>query len=316
MARFIVGRVLAGIITLLLSSIIIFAMVRFIPGDPVSARLIQGGVSEHTQAALRKLYGLDQPIYQQYWTWITSVLHGDLGSSLVTHSSVVNEVLARIPRTIYLAALGMLMALLIAIPAAIVSVRHEGRRVDSSIGSMISVSIAVPNFVIGIFLIVLLAVEVQIFPVGGYVDPSTDPLEFLRSIVLPALTIGLPAAAIIARVLRTSLLDELQRDYIRTVEAWGASRQQAIVHHALRNAAVPTVTVVGLQIGYLLGGAIVVELIFSYPGIGLLLLNSITERDYPTIQGCLLFFALAFVVVNLVTDLVSAALNPQLKVGR
>jgi len=316
MTRFIAGRLLAGAVTLLLSSIIVFAMVRFIPGDPISARLTEGGLSEDALARVRKLYGLDEPIYKQYWVWISSVAQGDLGSSLVTHSPVLKETLVRIPRTIYLAAAGMLVALAIAVPVAIVGARHEGGRVDSGLSSAIAVLIAVPNFVIGIFLIVLFAVQVHLFPVGGYVEPVTHPGLFLKSMALPALTIGLPAAAVIARVLRTSLIEEMQRDYIRTVEAWGASRFQAIVRHALPNAAVPTVTVVGLQIGYLLGGALVVELIFSYPGIGLLLLNSITERDYPTIQGCLMFFALAFVVVNLLTDLVTAALNPRLRVSR
>jgi peptide/nickel transport system permease protein len=315
MTRFVLGRLAGGVLTLLVSSVVVFAMVRFIPGDPITARLAEGGLSPEAEAALRRLYGFDQPLVEQYWSWLSSILHGHLGSSLITQTPVANEILVRIPRTIYLAVSGILVALAVAVPTAIISARYSGRRADTFLTSANGVLVALPNFVVGILLIVVFAVQIPIFPVAGYIDPRGDLGGFLHGMVLPALTIGLPASAIIVRVLRSSLLDELRRDYVRTAEARGASRLRAIVRHALRNASLPTVTIVGLQVGYLLGGAIVTELLFSYPGIGLLLLNSITQRDYPIVQACLLFLAFAFVLVNLVTDVLYAALNPKLKVS-
>ncbi|WP_431878174.1 ABC transporter permease [Amycolatopsis sacchari] len=313
--RFIFRRFVGGISTLLVSSIVVFVMVRFIPGDPITARLTDGGLSPEAQAALRSLYGVDQPLIQQYWSWLTSILHGNLGLSLTTQTPVVDELLVRIPRTFYLALVGILTALAISVPIAITAARYSGGRLDSLLTSASGVLIAVPNFVIGIILIVVFSVQVELFPVAGYVDPSADPAGFALGMVLPALTIGLPASAVIIRVLRSSLLDELRRDYVRTAEARGNSRLRAITRHTLRNASLPTVTIVGLQVGQLLGGALVVETLFSYPGVGLLLLNSITQRDYPTVQACLLFLAFAFVFVNLLTDVLYAALNPKLKVG-
>lgn len=314
MSRFLLGRLGAGLVTVFVSTLVVFATVRFIPGDPVSAQLAQGGLSQEAQDALRNHYGLDHSIPVQYLTWMGAILQGDFGSSFLTQEPVVVEIASRISRTIYLAAAGILVALLIAVPAAIASARYAGRRTDVTIATGVSVLISVPNFIIGILLIVIFAVQLRIFPVAGYVDPATNLGAFFQSMILPALTIGLPAAAVIARVLRSSLLDEMRRDYIRTAEARGSSRMRTIVRHGLRNASIPTVTIVGLQVGYLLGGAFVVELLFTYPGVGLLLLNSITQRDYPTIQACLLFFAVAFVIVNLITDILYAVLNPRLKV--
>ncbi|GAA3810602.1 ABC transporter permease [Amycolatopsis tucumanensis] len=314
MSRFLLGRLGAGLVTVFVSTLVVFAIVRFIPGDPVSAQLAQGGLSPEAQEALRSHYGLDHSIPVQYLTWMGSILHGDFGSSFLTQEPVVTEVASRISRTIYLAAAGILVALAVAVPAAIASARYAGRRADVTIATGVSVLISIPNFIIGILLIVVFAVQLRIFPVAGYVDPTADLGTFFQSMVLPALTIGLPASAVIARVLRSSLLDEMRRDYVRTAEARGSSRMRTIVRHGLRNASIPTVTIVGLQVGYLLGGAFVVELLFTYPGVGLLLLNSITQRDYPTIQACLLFFAVAFVIVNLITDILYAVLNPRLKV--
>lgn len=315
MTRFVLGRLSGGVLTLLVSSVVVFAMVRFIPGDPIGARLAQGGLSPDSEAILRNLYGLDQPMVQQYWNWLTAMAHGNFGSSLITQTPVADDLFTRIPRTIYLAFSGIFVALAIAIPTAILAVRYRGR-VDSLVTSANGVLIALPNFVIGIILIIVFGVQMHIFPVAGYVDPATDPTGFVLSMVLPALTVGLPASAVIVRVLRSSLLDELRRDYIRTAEARGASKFRVITGHALRNASLPTVTIVGLQVGYLLGGTIVTEVLFSYPGVGLLLLNSITQRDYPAVQACLLFLAFAFVLVNLVTDMLYAALNPKLKVSK
>ncbi|SFJ88524.1 peptide/nickel transport system permease protein [Amycolatopsis sacchari] len=316
MTRFVIGRVAGGLLTLLVSSMVVFAMVRFIPGDPITARLAEGGLSPEAQAALRKMYGFDQPLVEQYWSWLSAIVQGNFGSSLTTHTPVIEDLLTRIPRTIYLALAGIFSALVLAVPTAIITARYPGGRLDSLVTTVSGIFVAVPNFVIGIILIIVFAVQLKFFPVAGYIEPSADPLGFAVSIVLPALTVGLPASAVIVRVLRSSLLDELRRDYVRTAEARGASRLRAITRHTLRNASLPTVTIVGLQIGQLLGGAIVVETLFSYPGVGLLLLNSITQRDYPVVQACLLFLAFAFVVVNLATDVLYAALNPKLKVGR
>ena len=313
MARLLCVRVAAGIFTVFVSTLVIFAMVRAIPGDPIASRLAGGGHSPAAPAALRQTYGLDRPLPAQYWSWLTSVLHGDFGVSLVTQQPFSDDVLSRIPRTVSLALAGLAIAVALAVPVAVVSARYAGSRIDSALTAVTSGLVSFPSFVLGTLLISVFAVQLRWLPVGGYVGPAEDFFGAVRTLVLPALSLGIPAAAVMTRVLRSSLLDEMQSDYIRTAYARGGSPRYAIVRHALRNASLPAVTIVGLQLGYLLGGAIVVEVVFSYPGVGLVLLNSITQRNYPVVQACLLFYAVSFVVVNLATDLLYLALNPRMK---
>ncbi len=269
--------------------------------------------SEEAAASLRRLYGLDQPILTQFTTWLGAVLEGDFGYSLLTGSSVSELLFQRVPRTFALLAGGVLVGLLIAIPAGVAAALYRGRLPDGLLMGVTTALMAIPQFWLGILLLVLFAVVLQWLPGAGYVAWSVSPTEFLRSMILPWLTIGFSISAFIARVLRSSLLDTLNQDYIRTAEARGLKHRRIVLRHALRNAAIPTVTVIGLEIGYLIGGAIVVETVFAFPGVGSLLVTSILQRDYPIIQICLLFFATGFVVVNLLTDISYGFIDPRVR---
>ena len=314
MLKLVTTRALGAVLTVWVSSIVVFAMVRLVPGDPISARLTDGGFDPEVAEQLRQLYKLDQPLVLQYFDWLKSLASGNLGFSLLNNLNVAGELSQRIPRTLLLTAGGMTVALLIAIPCGIIAAHRRGT-VDAAITAVNTVFLALPTFFIGLILILLFAVKGGVLPATGYVSPTSDIGDWLKSSILPWLTIGLPASAFISRVLRASLLDTLGQDYIRTAKSHGLTSVQILRSHAIRNAAIPTVTVVGMQVGYLLGGAIVVEVLFSYPGMGLLLVNAIIQRDYPVIQAAVLFFAVAFVIVNFVTDMIYSVLDPRLRAG-
>jgi peptide/nickel transport system permease protein len=312
MTRFIAWRLAGSFATLLVASFVVFVVVRIIPGDPI-ATLLFDEYSEEVAAALRRLYGLDQPILVQYWVWLGAVVQGDFGYSLLSGSNVADLLVARIPRTLALLAGGIAVGLLISVPAGILAAVYRGRLPDGILMGATTALMAIPQFWLGILLIVIFAVVLGILPGAGYVHWTVSPTEFLRSMALPWITIGFSISAFIARVLRSSLLDTLNQDYIRTAEARGLKSGRIVLRHGLRNAAIPTVTVIGLEIGYLIGGAIVVETVFAFPGIGRLLVTSILQRDYPIIQICLLFFASGFVVVNLLTDISYGFIDPRVR---
>ena len=312
MRRFIMWRLAGSAVTLVVATFVVFVVVRLIPGDPI-ATLLFNEYSEEVAASLRRLYGLDQPILVQFWDWLGAVSHGDFGYSLLTGSSVSGLLAQRIPRTLALLAGGISVGLLIAIPAGIFAAFYRGRLPDGLLMGFTTVLMAIPQFWLGILLLVLFAVVLQVLPGAGYVAWSVSPVEFFRSMTLPWLTIGFSISAFIARVLRSSLLDTLNQDYIRTAEARGLKHKRIVLRHALRNAAIPTVTVIGLEVGYLIGGAIVVETVFAFPGVGRLLVTSILQRDYPIIQICLLFFAIGFVLVNLLTDISYGLIDPRVR---
>jgi ABC-type dipeptide/oligopeptide/nickel transport system permease component len=256
---------------------------------------------------------LDAPLPTQYVNWLGLLLQGDLGVGIISRQPVLPEVMVRIPRTLYLMAGGIGVTLLIAIPMGILAAVNHRRWQDSAAMTTTTLLLAIPQFYLGLLFIILFAVTLRWLPATGYVDPTIDLPGSVRAMILPWLTIGLTASAFIARVLRSSMLDVLGQDYIRTARSHGLSERQIHMRHALRNAALPAVTVIGLQVGYLLGGAIIVEKVFSYPGMGTLIVNSITQRDYPSIQASILFFIVAFVVVNLLTDLAYGALDPRVR---
>ena len=312
MARFIMWRLAGSFLTLCAATFIVFIVVRLIPGDPIATMLFDE-YSEEVAASLRKLYGLDKPILIQFRDWIGAVLQGDFGYSLLTRSNVADLLLQRVPRTLALLAGGISVGLIIAIPAGIVAALYRGRLPDGILMGLTTILMAIPQFWLGILLLVLFAVILQVLPGAGYVAWSVSPTGFVRSMIMPWLTIGFSIAAFIARVLRSSLLDTLNQDFIRTAEARGLKQRRVVFRHALRNAAIPTVTVIGLEVGYLIGGAIVVETVFAFPGVGRLLVTSILQRDYPIIQICLLFFAVGFVIVNLLTDLSYGLIDPRVR---
>ncbi|MEN3284489.1 MAG: peptide/nickel transport system permease protein [Solirubrobacteraceae bacterium] len=311
MIRFVLARVGGALATVAISSVVVFLLVRLVPGDPIGALIGGQNIDPKLAASLRSYYGLNEPITSQFADWVSHLLHGDFGQSIILHSPVIDELSQRVPRTLYLMAGGVLTGLLIAVPAGIVSAIWRGRLIDGLTTTVTSVLLSIPQFFLAVLLILLFSVTWHLLPAAGYVDPSVDFVGSLEATILPWLAIGLPMSAFVARVLRSSMLETLDQDYIRTARSRGLREARIVIGHALRNAAIPTVTVIGLQIGYLMGGAIVVEVVFAYPGMGQLLVDAITRRDYPVVQGAVLFFAVAFVFVNLCTDLAYMVIDPR-----
>lgn len=290
--------VLFGIATL------VFALVHMVPGDPAVSMLGEGATGEDV-AALRTRLGLDEPLLVQYGSFLRGAVRGDLGRSFRSNVPVTTEILTRIPRTMQLAVASMAVASLIAIPLGIIAAVWKGRWPDQSAMTMAVIGLSLPAFWIGPMLAWALAVELGWLPVSGY---GTWP-----HLVLPSITLGLALAALLARMTRTTLLDELRELYVMAARARGASRWRATLVHAFRNSLIPVVTIVGLQFGAVLTGSIVTETIFAWPGIGRLLITAINTRDYPLVQGCILWIAVIYVGVNLLTDLIYGWLDPRIR---
>jgi ABC-type dipeptide/oligopeptide/nickel transport system permease component len=288
---------------------IVFLLIHLVPGDPV-VQMLGDGASASDVEGLRHSLGLDKTISEQYQVYWRGVVHGDFGRSLRMHDSVTHLVLQRYPYTLALTVAGMLIATAIAIPAGIASARARNRWPDRTLGVASLFGLSFPNFALGPILIVVFSIVLGWFPVSG---AGTGARDFLRHLVLPAVTLGLGMAAILTRMVRTSMLEELSQDYIRTARAKGVSERRVVYVHALRNALNPVLTVIGLQFGSLLAGAIVTETIFSWPGIGRLTLSAISNRDYALVQGCILAIGLTYVAVNLLTDSLYAFADPRLR---
>jgi peptide/nickel transport system permease protein len=288
-----------GIVTL------VFALVHLIPGDP-AVQLAGENASPEDVERIRRDLGLDKPLVVQYFTYLGRLARFDLGNSFRSGEPVAKELLARYPATLQLAAGGMVVALLTAFPLGIIAAVRRDTWVDHVARFFSLVGVSMPNFWLGPLLIIAFAVHLPWFPVSGRE-------EGLRSIVLPSLTLGLSLAAILTRMIRISLTDELGQLYLTTAMSKGIARRVAVVRHALRNALIPVITIVGLQFGSLLTGAIITEQIFSWPGLGRLLLQSIAARDYPQMQGSILLIALTYIAVNLITDIVYAIVDPRIR---
>ena len=288
---------------------VVFLMIHLVPGDPI-VQMLGDGATAADLAGLRHAYGLDQPLGTQYLHYCRGLLHGDLGESLRLHDSVLHLILQRYPYTLALALAAALIGVGLAIPAGVVSARRAHRWPDRVLGFASLVGLSVPNFALGPILILLFSIDLGIFPVSG---AGVGAGDFLRHLVLPAFTLGSGLAAILTRMIRTSLLEELGQDYIRTARAKGLTENAVVYRHALRNALNPVLTVIGLQFGSLLAGAIVTETIFAWPGLGRLTLTAISNRDYALVQGCILAIGLSYALVNLVTDSVYALADPRMR---
>jgi ABC-type dipeptide/oligopeptide/nickel transport system permease component len=283
---------------------IVFSFLRILPGDPVEAMLGEGAQQTDVES-MRKQLMLDQPLWRQYLLYLWSILHGDFGSSWSFQMPVTELILSRFPATAEMAIAGMFIALVIAIPLGILAAKNPNSWTDR-VTTIFAVSgAAIPHFWLGPLLILLFSIGIGWFPVSGRGD--------LAHLVLPALTLGTALAAILMRMLRTSLLEELRADYIRTARAKGASEIRILFNHAIRNALLPVVTLLALQFGSLLTGAVITETIFSWPGLGRLLIQAIFSRDYPLVQGCVLVFAILYLLVNLVADLLYGVLDPRIQ---
>ena len=293
-------------------SVVVFSLIHLTPGDPVSIMLREES-DPATLATLRRELGLDRPLPVQYLTWLGRAARGELGRSIRTNQPVIEAIRERLPVTLSLTVAASLLALAVALPAGIVSAARRNSAADVA-GTLIALTgISLPNFWLAILLIFLFSVTLGWLPPIGYVSPARDLGGWLRSLCLPAITLGAAMAAIVMRMTRSSLLEVLQLDYVRTARAKGLGERPVLLRHALKNALVPVVTVVGLQAGALLGGAIITETIFALPGVGRLLVDAIFQRDFPIVQGVVLFLALNFLLVNLLVDLAYAWLDPRIR---
>ena len=307
MLRYLVRRLLLTIPVLLGVATLVFSLIHFIPGDPAQAMLGEGAAPEDV-AQLRVRLGLDRPLLVQYGSFLGGLARGDLGVSLRNDQPVLQQIVERMPATAELAFASMAVAVLIALPLGIIAAVWRGTAVDYGAMTLSLVGISIPNFWLGPLLAIVFAVELGWLPVGGR--------GTLAHLVLPAVTLGAALAAILARMTRASLLEELREPYVLAARAKGVSRTRAILHHAFRNSLIPIVTILGLQFGVVLTGAVITETIFAWPGIGRLLIQSISFRDYPTVQGCVLLIAVTYVGVNLLTDLTYGFLDPRIRVDR
>lgn len=312
MSRYLLRRLLLTIPVLFFVSLIVFSLINLIPGDP--ARIMLGEeASKEAYEALRKQMGLDRPVYVRYAIWLSHVARGDLGRSVRDGRPVLDTLLLKLPVTIELATTSLLVAWLIAIPAGALAAWKQRTALDYAATTVALAGISIPNFWLGIMLIYLLAVNLRLLPPSGYVEPWIDLGRNLRLMVMPSIVLGTALAALVMRLLRSSMIEVLSTDYVRTAHAKGLSDRMVIIKHGMKNAMIPVVTVMGLQLSGLLGGAIITETIFSVPGLGRLAVESILTRDYPMVQGVVLFAALAVVATNLVVDTAYAFLDPRIR---
>jgi peptide/nickel transport system permease protein len=301
---YIARRVLVAVPTLVGVATVIFLLVRLLPGDP--ARVIAGVLaSPEDVARIRHQLNLDQPGWQQYLGFLARLLHGDLGTSTHTGQPVLNEVATRIPYTAELAFLSITIAILVGVTLGVMAATRHNTRLDLVISGASVAGVSIPVYWLGLMLVVVFAVWLKILPAAGAGEPT--------SIILPALTLASFSVGFISRQTRSAMLEVLGQDFVRTARAKGAGRRDVLVRHALRNALLPVVTTIGLQFGTLLGGAVLTETVFAWPGMGRLLVDSIFFRDFPVVQGVVLLIAVAFIAVNLVTDVIYAYVDPRIR---
>ncbi len=311
MGGYLVRRTAQAVVVMIGVSILVFLLVHLVPGDPI--RLALGTrFDPETYQALRERSGLDQPLVTQYFDWLGSALTGDLGVSFRTGRPVTSIILERLPATLSLASAAVAVALAIAVPLGIVSAVRSGSALDRAATVFSQAGISIPDFWMAILLILFFGLSLDLLPPSGYVSILEDPLGWLSHLVMPAVTVGLVSGSILTRFVRSSMLESLGQDYTRTARAKGLRERTVVNRHVLRNALVSVVTVAGLQLAYLLSGVVVVEVVFAWPGLGLLALDAVESRDYPVLQGAVLLFALFFLLVNLVVDLLYAYLDPRI----
>ena len=312
MIPFSIRRLLSTLPTLFVVTLIVFAIVRVLPGNP--ARLLLGEeATPQLVAELTHQMGLDRPLPVQYATWLLGVVQGDFGRSIKDNMSVSKLILEKLPTTLELAVLATLVSVVIALPAGIITAAKRGGFTDGLITVLALSGVSLPNFFLGILLIFLFSIQLNWIPPSGYMTPLENPLENLRLMLLPAITLGLGTAGALTRFLRGSMLEVLGQDYVRTARAKGVMGRVVLYRHALRNALIPVVTIFGLQLGGLLGGAVITEQIFSIPGFGRLIVDAVFTRDFPVVQGIVLVSAMAIFLVSFLVDLIYAAVDPRIR---
>jgi len=311
--EFVARRAFISAITLLLISLIVFTGVRMIPGDP--ARVLAGTDADTAGLEeIRQKYGLNDPLPLQYARWLGLAVRGDLGESIRTRTSVARTVALKLPITLELACLALLVALSIAIPAGVMAAVRRNTAWDVLASGVSLCGVSIPNFWLGIMLILLVSVRFGWLPASGFVPIAEDPVGNLKRMLMPALVLGTGLAAVLMRQTRNAMIEVLSADYVRTARAKGLAQMAVVVRHALRNGLIPVVTILGLQMGALMGGAVVTEQIFVLPGFGRLIVEAVFTRDYPVVQGVVLITASSYVLINLLVDLSYTVLNPRIRV--
>jgi ABC-type dipeptide/oligopeptide/nickel transport system permease component len=312
LARLVLQRLAATVPVLLLVTAGVFALLHLTPGDPIDAMMAES-VDAVAKASLRAELGLDRPLPVQYVAWMARMVRGDLGSSIRNGEPVVENVRRRLRPSLQLALLAMGVSLVVAFPVGIVSAVRRNTAVDRVSTTLALFGICMPNFLLALLLIFLFGVTLRWLPISGYVDPAEELVDGLRSLALPAVTLGLALAAVVTRTLRSSMLEALSEDYVRTARAKGLSEWRVVRGHVLRNALIPVVTVLGLQLGTLIGGAVITEYVFALPGVGRLVVDAVFARDYPLVQGVVLLIALGFIASNLLVDLLYGLIDPRIR---
>jgi peptide/nickel transport system permease protein len=306
MSKYLISRLLSTIPTIVAISILVFSMLHFVPGDPVRAMFIDsGGVSQEQIDQIRSLLGLDLPVHVQYVKWVTRAIRGDLGQSIITRQSVSELIRLNFPSTLQLTVAGVVLAAVVGVSLGILAAVWHNSWIDNMTMVLATISVSMPSFWLGLLLIYVFGIRLRWVPITAGSD--------LKRLALPAIALGLRSAAVIARLVRTSLLEVMQDDYIRTARAKGLGERAVIVRHALRNALIPLVTVIGLQFGWLLGGAVITEQVFARRGLGKLMIAALQARDFPMAQGTILFAGLVYVLVNLGVDVFYAYLDPRIR---
>lgn len=312
MARYIVRRLLAFIPLMLGVSLLVFLAVNFVPGDPVEIMLGVDATDEMVET-LKARYGLDRPLLVRYLYWLWNVMRGDMGQSIITGHGVGDEIASRLGVTVQLTVLAVAGAVVIAVPLGIVSAVKRESLTDYAVRVASLIGISLPNFAVGVLMILFTSRVLLWHPPPGFVNLWDDPATGIKILFMPALALGSGLIGAISRMTRSMMLEVLGQDYIRTARSKGLSESRVVMKHGLRNALIPVMTIVGLQAGYLLGGAVVVEEIFSLPGLGRLLLTAISMRDYPVVMGTVLVIAFMFALVNMIVDLLYAVVDPRIR---
>ena len=313
MQRYILHRILVLIPVLILVSIFCFSLLHLIPGDPIDFMFSDEDLDDaETRLNLERELGLDKPIHIQYFSWVGGVLTGDFGKSIHFERPNADLILERFPATILLTIAAMIVSVMIAIPAGVIAAIKRNTPGDHAAMTFALLGISIPNFWLGILLIMAFSIYFPILPSSGYEASITDPLETLKFVALPAITLGTAVAAILARMTRSEMLEEIGKEYVRTARAKGVPERAVIFKHTLKNAMVPILTLLGLQFANLLGGTVIVETVFQWPGVGSLVINAVYGRDYPLVQALILIFAVIFVTVNFFVDVLYKWANPRI----
>lgn len=313
MWQIILRRIAWSIPVVFIVSLVVFSLIHLAPGDPATAMVGGDDVDPETVERAREQLGLNDPLHEQYWRLISGLFVGDLGTSIMGSEDVANSILFRLPISVTLAAGGLFVALLIALPTGILAAVKEGGKVDRLVTFFATLGISTPPFFVGLLLVLAFAVHLGWLPATGYVRPTEDLMGWMRAMILPSISLGLAPAAEIARHLRGAMRDVLRQDYVRTAVAKGHRQFVVVGKHALKNAAVPVITVIGLQLGSLISGSVVIESVFAIPGMGALLIRSVVLQDFPMIQGIMVVVVLLILIVNLLVDISYGALNPKVR---